>query len=256
MTPKYDPRRLVGAGRDGGYVLALGSLLILPLVAFVGLAVDLGAWTTRAEHIKQVATSSALSGSSYMPVEADAETQAILTASKNGFVDGVDGITVTADAFNGNRVRVMIRDDNVDQFFTSLFIGSTAIERTSTAEFIKPVPMGSPKNFLGTHKEMPGAADDENFRLAVQGYCSRREHGDRITAFSDSNGSSNDNNPNPGFEGCDPGAGGQGDVRENPEYTADGYFYGIEFLADQPGATYKVALRDAAYCPTGGGSID
>ncbi|MCP4304255.1 MAG: hypothetical protein GY788_05100, partial [bacterium] len=108
----------------------------------------------------------------------------------------------------------------------------------------------------GTHKEMPGAADDENFRLAVQGYCSRREHGDRITPFSDSNGSSNDNNPNSGFEGCDPGAGGQGDVRENPEYTADGYFYGIEFLADQPGATYKVALRDAAYCPTGGGSID
>ncbi len=236
--------------RDAGYVLALGALLILPLVAFVGLAVDLGAWTTRAEQIKQASAASALSGASYMPSTGTAESQAILTAAKNGFVDGADGITVTARAYNGNRVEVTIRDDNVDQFFTSLFIGQTAIERTSTAEFIKPVPMGSPKNFLGTDDEMPAAADQENFFLAIQGYCSRREHGDRIAPFSDSNGSAADSAAN-GFEGCDPGAGGQLNVRENPEYTADGYFYGIEFKTGQPGAAYNVAVRDAAFCGSG-----
>jgi Flp pilus assembly protein TadG len=69
---------------DAGYVLALTTLLLLPLLAFVGFAVDLGAWHARAAQLQGVAEAAALAGVTRLPSEAAARTEVLEVAARNG----------------------------------------------------------------------------------------------------------------------------------------------------------------------------
>ncbi|MEZ5144369.1 MAG: pilus assembly protein TadG-related protein [Acidimicrobiales bacterium] len=240
-----DRGRNAGLTDDGGYVLALTALLMLPLLAFTGYAVDLGAWYARAGQIQRAADASALAGARYMPNFGRAEPAAREVATKNGFTDNpAAGISVQVQAVaaNPSQLKVVIQDDRVGQYFSKLFRSNVTISRPATAELIRPIPMGSPRNFLGTGDRIAASTGvRDNYWLSVSGYCARREMGDRMTPRSDANGGDSSGGV---FQGCVPGVNG---VVANPEYTADGYFYAIEFSGAGSGSWYT-QLYDAPHC--------
>lgn len=242
---------------DQGWVLAFTALMILPIMAFTGFAVDLGAWYARAAQIQRATDSAALAGARYMPNYLQGRDAAIETATRNGFTNGVNGNTVSVTGIPGQstRLRVSIDDTGVDQFFSTLFRSNVSIARDSVGEIVQPIPMGSPKNFLGTGNSNPNGPHRENFQLAVQGYCSRNEHGDRITPRVDANGGSSgmtstgDTAWQSNFANCTPGAASNpsGNVVENPYYSADGYFFGVQ--SPVPTASnWTLQVYDAPHC--------
>ncbi|HET8896063.1 MAG TPA: pilus assembly protein TadG-related protein, partial [Protaetiibacter sp.] len=64
-----DRRSRLTAARDGGYVIALTAMLMLPLMAFTGLAVDLGAWYARAAQIQRTTDAASLAGVAFLPID-------------------------------------------------------------------------------------------------------------------------------------------------------------------------------------------
>jgi hypothetical protein len=244
---------------DRGYVIAISALMLLPLLAFTGYAIDLGAWYGRAAQLQQIADAAALAGAVRLPLDAEASKAAVAVLTKNGICTAATTTTCTvADpnwevtmarvAGSNTRYRVEIRDRTVDQYFSSAVRDQPVdIARAATAERIKPVPMGSPRNFLGTNRSpfTPNSgtfAGSDNFWLSVSGYCAKQEHGDRLTPFADRNGKQWNNATRP--HSCNPGT---RNVIQNREYTADGYFYAIEFPRNLSGS-YAIQLFDAAHC--------
>jgi hypothetical protein len=236
-----------GSGRmvgERGYVIALTALLILPLMAFTGLAVDLGSWFAYAAKMKQASDAAALAGARYMPDYAKAQTAALTVAKQNGFDPAATpNITINTTKLDDTKLSVDINDNKTPQFFTKLFRTSETIDRSSKAELLRPIPMGSPRNFIGTNTGMPSPWT-ENFSLNVSGYCSPKEQGDRLTPFSDY---SFQGGP---FQGCVPGSNG---VVNNAEYTPDGYFYVVEMPATFAGtSTLNIQVQGGAWCSSTG----
>ena len=237
---------------DSGVTIALVALLLIPMLAAAALAVDLGGWYARASEIQRTADAAALAGVTYLPQGIDeASAEALGVAARNGYVDGVDGVVVTATDVGQNRLRVSITKPGVQQSVSSIFRDDVTVTRVSTAEYVQPVPMGSPRNYLGTFRTQGSglsdpaqgisAANQENFWLSVSGYCARREHGDRITPRTDSQGGGS-------FDSCVPSGGaGSSSVIANPEWTADGYFYAVEFEEDYVGQP-RIEIFDAPHC--------
>jgi Flp pilus assembly protein TadG len=233
-----------GTRADQGYVLILTALLMLPLLAITGLAVDLGAWYARAAAIQRAADAAALAGVVYLPDYGRASTVAADIASDNGFTTGVDGITVAISQVTGStaQLQVTITDGSAAQFFSDPFTDNVTISRSSTAEYVKPVPMGSPKNFLGTGDTMSGS-NQENFWLAMSGGCSSKEQGDLIATRTDANFTSTSNPPTgSNWASCT-----GGNTISNVNYSADGYFYAVE-LPQAISGNVTIQIYDPAFC--------
>ena len=222
-TPRRARRRHMKG--EEGYVLVLTALLLLPLLAVTGLAVDLGAWYARAAAIQRAADAAALAGVVYLPDMGAATTRAEAIASANGFTESADiNVEVTQIGGSDAKLQVSITDNSAEQFFTGTFTSNVDITRSSTAEYVRPVPMGSPKNFLGTGDRLTGA-NRENYWLAISGGCSSKEQGDLVATKTDANYSSGANPPsNPSWASCT-----GGNTITNTNYSADGYFYAVEF---------------------------
>lgn len=244
MLNSVEHRRATG---DRGVTIALVALVLVPLLAAAALAVDLGGWYARASEIQRSADAAALAGVTYLPQGiGQARAEAARVATRNGYTDGVNGVTVTVTDIGLNRLRVTITEPGVQQSISQMFRDDVTVTRSSTAEYIQPVPMGSPRNYLGTYRSPSPAATgiaplfQENFWLSVSGYCARREHGDRITPRTDSNGGS--------FQSCVPSGGsGASSVIANPEFRDAGYFYAVEFKADYTGIA-SIEVFDAPHC--------
>jgi Flp pilus assembly protein TadG len=233
--------RLGRTSRDAGYILAMTALLLLPLLAFTGLAVDLGSWYARAAQIQRTTDAAALAGVAFLPLdEGDAIDAAIEVARQNGFVDGVGDISVSAVPLVGDRMQVVITDNTVTQYFTSMFRPTVSVSRSSTAEYVPPIRMGSPRNFLGTGdlsysaSGLPSGTIKENFMLAVNGRCDRGEDGDlRLSEYVGNNGT-----------GC------SGTL--STTYLSTGYAYGVTVNAGYSAGPLVVEVFDAALCKSGG----
>jgi Flp pilus assembly protein TadG len=220
---------------ERGFVLIATAALVTTLCLFAGLAIDFGSWYVRAAEIKRATDAAALAGVVWMPEFDSAEAAALATAARNGFVDGQDGISVSVLAVpnNNRQLRVTITDSNVDQFFSRLVVKSQSITRDSTAEYVLPVPLGSPRNTFGTDQLLPGTSTDEYFWAAVNGYCAGHESGDeklaRYESYSQSTGSTQCNNGSP----------------ESDNYDPDGYLYAINL--PQNAQSLKLEVYDPAY---------
>lgn len=238
-------------------MIALTALLLIPLTVVTAFAVDLGSWQSRAAELQRTADAAALAGVVELPNVTLATSAARAVAAANGFDHNssrydVTVTQVTAAGGNSARLRVTIIDTDVDRYFSGVVMSDFSIERQATAEFIKPVKMGSPKNFLGTGQLLSGA-NRENFWLAISGYCASREQGERIATVSDGNFPTTSNPPSGGGWGsCTPGAdGGPSYVERNPEYDADGYFYALNLRQNYSG-TINVDIYDPGFCSSGG----
>ena len=160
------------AANDAGFAIAMVSLLLIPLIGFMALAIDVGAWYTQATRVQRAADAAALSSVVWMPNQTQAEIVAAETMAKHGidfseqFEHPTNGTTdrweLTVEPVPGNafQVRILLVDNNAPVFFGGLFVDNVDISRQAIAEFVKPIPMGSRSNGIGIQCDANGSPGD------------------------------------------------------------------------------------------------
>lgn len=220
-------KRSVSGGKDDGFAIAMVSLLLIPLIGFMALAIDVGSWYTQATRVQRAVDAAALSSVVWMPNLANAETVAIETMAKHGidftetFEHPTNGpmprwdLTVEPVPSNSFQVRVVLADNNAPIYFGGLFVDNVEITRQAIAEFVKPIPMGSRSNGIGVQCDArdvtqgnPGG-DNEcdnvpqgGFFLEAFGPATHHANGDAFLSkclwgsFNTGSGSCGTDNPN------------------------------------------------------------
>lgn len=220
-------------GGEGGFVMVFIALILTVMLVFAAFTIDFGSWYTRSAELKRAADAAALAGVVWMPEFDQAQQYALATAAKNGFVNGQNNIVVSVDDIpnNNRQLKVTITDTKAKQFFSRLLTQKQYISRSSIAEYVMPVPLGSPKNTFGTGNLL-SSPDTENFWAAVSGYCSGHESGDkklsRYESYSQSNNSCNNGSPS-----------------NDDDYDASGYLYAVDLPANT--SSLKLDVYDAEY---------
>lgn len=118
----------------------------------VGLAIDVGSWYNKGSDIQKAADAAALAGVVWLPDTNSAKTNALAAAERNGFKDGVGGVSITVERVvnEARRLRVRITNSGVGSFFYGGLGGDDIdMSRQATAEYVLPVPLGSPQNQFG-----------------------------------------------------------------------------------------------------------
>ena len=228
-------------GRDErGQTIVVTALMLVVLFGFFGLVADVGWLQLNIVRAQRAADAAALAGAPYLPGNlAGAVNAALNEASKNGFTNGVNGVSVVAtqDGVNPNLLSVSV-SGSVRTYAARLFgVNSFPTSRLARAEFILPVPMGSPQAYYGIYK-----------------LCT---NGGTCTAVNDPGGTVL---PTQGFWGAVityGGNRGNGDLYStrnngamlNTYYDANGYQYLVDFPVGTTGGLVRVF--DAPYCATG-----
>lgn len=221
--------------REKGYVLAIMTLLMIPLFAMTGFAIDVGAWYYQASRLQRTADAAALAGVVYQPDLFKATAVAKQVAAANGFTDGVDGITVDVINVNNSRLTVQITDSDAARYVTQIVDDSPVkIVRQSTAEYVKPVPLGSPSAVYGNS---PGAGAQPNFWASIGGPFLDYEGGDPYATKCLSKPP--DSDPLGSLER------GNSCTTTNPDYRPEGYRFAVDVPAWAVGRTLTVELYDA-----------
>lgn len=150
--------RLRQRPRDGGYVAVMVALLMTVFMAMAALTVDVGHWYMVGAQAQKAADAAALAGAPNLPGK---PSEAFATAQdlsrRNGFANGAQATVVTtAVDSQPTRLRVTV-DREVDNFFGSLFgIPTSTVRRTAVADYVGPLPMGSPCNEFGNDPDATG----------------------------------------------------------------------------------------------------
>jgi Flp pilus assembly protein TadG len=254
------PRRVFGMWRDErGQGFIMVALMLTALLGFVGIVIDVGWYEVNLVRVQRAADAAALAGVVYLPGNLPGGvTAAKAESAKNGFTDGAPGITVTADKDSGNpKIMLTSVTAPVQTYFARLFgVTSFTASRRARAEFILPVPMGSPENYYGINvlcrnsdsppacPQVPDAAYGGNlsplgFFGGVEMKGGDRSNGDAYSPYY---------NSATGVGGLNVATATNG----NTGYDANGYNYIAEFPAGTSNG--KVWLYDPIFCATGGQS--
>jgi Flp pilus assembly protein TadG len=226
-------------GGERGFVTVFVALTLTVLLIFAAFTVDFGSWYARSAQLKRAADAAALAGVVWMPEFTEAQDAAVAAAARNGFVNNVNNIKVQVEDVPGNnrQLKVTIADTKAKQFFSRLVTQSQSIGRSSTAEYVLPVPLGSPENAFGTgNLSLTGQATTQNFWAAINGYCAGRESGDPRSAFWESYTNSNGN-------GCNNSS------DQSDTYTPDGYLYAIDVPTS--GQSLNIQVYDGSFNTSG-----
>ncbi len=206
---------------DRAAAIVLLSAMMVVLIGLAAFAVDLGWLWVNASRVQNAADAAALSGVTHLPSDAAAaQASAEAAARANGYpIGGVNSMSTTV--LQDNRLKVTLTT-SVDTFFLRVFgQDSVTISRDATAQYILPVPLGSPFSSFG--------ANTHNFWGAIQGQYVHREHGDPYSTQCLVGSTSDDSS-------C---------ASANPSYRPDGYYLGVEVA---PGtASLTVQLFDAGF---------
>ncbi|MEY2404501.1 MAG: hypothetical protein QOD38_2052 [Acidimicrobiaceae bacterium] len=231
MTPSRLRRRR--AQGDDGFILATFGLFLVAMMIIAAFAIDVGGWYARAAQLQRGADAAALAGVVWMPDYTTASSVAQTAAAKNGFTNGSNNITVTVSTVIGNshELKVTITDGNAPRYFSQFVINNQTITKSATAEYVLPLPLGSPKNTFGSGDIQSGSGA-ENFWAAVNGYCAGRESGDKLLGGLDQS-----------FINSAYTCSG---VTPTPAYKPEGYYYTIDVLPGSSG-NLNVWLFDPAF---------
>jgi hypothetical protein len=142
-----------GEPRSAGQIIVILAMSIFVLMGMVALVVDVSWYWVNSLRVQRTADAAALAGVVYLPGSpSDAFAVAKLEASKNGYTDLVSSVSITTvqdPPGNGRRLNVTVSAP-LNTFFMRIFgINQIPIVRTGKAEFVLPVPMGSPENYYG-----------------------------------------------------------------------------------------------------------
>ncbi len=149
-----EPPRPPGSGhrRERGQVVVIfaGAMLLFTLLCAA--VIDLSWYWTNNLRMQRAADAAALAGVVFLPGDpASAVSVARQEATKNGYTNGVGGYSVVPvqDPSNPRRLRVTIAGRVNTYFARVVGIDSFPASRISKAEYVLPVPMGSPENYYG-----------------------------------------------------------------------------------------------------------
>jgi Flp pilus assembly protein TadG len=227
-------------GAERGFFMVWFALLFVTLLGFAGLALEYNRWQNISTRTQKAADAAALAGAVFLPDNLpQAQTTAKSTASKNGYTDGVAGVTITAaKARLPNQLKVTITVPTKNPWGGIVGYGNTTIARTAVAEYQLPQNLGSPENRYGNNPESPPAGGQPQFWGNIFGPASVKGKGDAYQAALCGGGV--DNCPSGGT---------------NADYDPNGYFYGIEVPAGSTGAL-NVQVFDPAYVQVGDNCTD
>ena len=229
---------------ESGVTLPLVALMMVTLLGIASFAVDLGWFYLNASRIQRAADASALAGVIHMPnAPATASTVAHEIAQTNGYEDlGIPGTypTVVASGVvsQPTQLRVTVTDE-VPTFFLKVFgMSSQVITRTAQAEFVPPLPMGSPFNQFGNSCDpaQAGCPAQANFWANIHG-----RYTDTIMGDAFSSACRGDNV----FPCATANATFRNDTDNRP-----GYLYGIEAAGN---STFTVEFNDVMFRNVSGG---
>lgn len=215
-------------------VLVWFALMLVMLIGFAGFAVDLSNWWLQAERLQRAADAGAHAGVVFLPADLPtARSTARTEMAKNGYTTtgtGANGTATISQEPNPNRLRVSLTTTVPSYFVQLLGVDEVTLTREAVAEYVAPVPMGSPENRLGNDPEI---GYNPQLWSMVGGPKSDKEWGDRYQAKVCSSGVS----------GC------TGTVSD--EYAQDGYLYSIETKSPPAGQSLKVQVYDPAFVDIG-----
>ena len=148
--PASAPRR-----RSRGQVIVIFAGAMLAFMGLMAIVIDVSWYWTNTLRVQRAADAAALAGVVWLPdnfsgAAPNAQTTALAEAQKNGYIPG-GGTTINMSQDPNNDRRLIVTVNTTVQSFFARVIGvsSFPISRTSKAEFILPVPMGSPQNYYG-----------------------------------------------------------------------------------------------------------
>lgn len=228
------------ATTDRGYVLAMMGLLIVPLIAMTAFAVDLGAWYAQGTKMQRTVDAAALAGVVFLPDQTKATAAANSVITANGF----SGAATIGFPAGGQRMQVSITR-SAKQYFSKLFVSSESLTKSATAEFNKPVPLGSPANIAGNNIIDPATCPQSQpsqtapcgpqpmLWQAIQGPYETHANGDAYATLCGRGVSA-------------PGSCGTVASPSNTQYHPNGYQFAIEVAAADVGKPMTVRVYDAA----------
>lgn len=195
-------RSVFGREAEHGAALVWVAGSLVALLAMTALAVDLGWYYLNAARLQRAADAAALAGVVHLPAStANAATDAENAARANDFA----GATLTPQVISDNRYQITLAADVPTFFATVVGIDSLPLSRTATAEYVKPVPMGSPFSSFGY-----GYDSSQNFWAAINAPYTAKEQGD------------------PYMSRCVTATSGACNPSSNPTYRSTGYYYAVE----------------------------
>jgi hypothetical protein len=241
--------------RQAGQLIPMFGLAIFVLIGMMAIVIDVSWYWSNTLKVQRAADAAALAGAVWLPGNTtSAYSTARQEATKNGYTAG-GGVTVTPiqdsltpGGTNPNQLDVTVSAP-VKTFFMRIF-GMTQITatRTSKAEYIQPVPMGSPLNYYGVYQDCKvsgssiactpipeatgaGTLASQGFFGAIEGQGADRQTGDAYATGY---------NPDP---------------TANAQYDVHGYDYVVNVAADGS----DVYIYDPTFCATtsgpGGGHL-
>ncbi len=225
--------KLERLAEDAGAVLPLVTMALVVLIGMAAFATDLGWMYVNSSRVQRAAEASALSSVVELPADVAAATAVALDiADKNGYLPDLDTFVVVdpqPDGFD-TRMRVEITD-TIDLFFLSIFgMDTQTITRESTAEYLPPLPLGSPSSQFGNScdPDQPGCSGQPNFWANIHGRDTNTRMGDAYSSR------------------CSVSSGPSGNVNcdINPDYRPAGYLYGIEANG---GSAFAVEFNDIEF---------
>ena len=163
---------------QSGYILPATALLLIPMVVFMALAVDVAGWTVQANRVQSAADASSLAGAALLPDQPDATAAAIEIAAANGYVDGVDGVSVNVTFPSVSLIQVEITGP-ADRYFSNIVTDTPMdVTRVAEATSLAPVGFGSPTNVLGFGPYSLDGIQASNYWLLEGNDCTPAEFGD------------------------------------------------------------------------------
>ncbi len=201
---------------ERGATLVWLALTLVALIGFSAFAVDLGWVLLNRSRLQTAADSAALAGVVNLPADpAQAVDDAQLATGANGFPVG-PVTAMNTDIIASNSFQV-----DLTTSVEVLGFSTMDVARSATAEYIKPVRLGSPNNQFGG----PG----ENFWAAINGRYTEVKQGDPYASLCIEHAENS-----PGCSGA-----------TNDDYREDGYYYAVE--VDEGSTSLSVDFYDGGH---------
>ena len=217
------------------------ALMLIVLLGFAGFAVDMSNWWFQAERLQRAADAGAHAGVVFLPADLPrATTTARAESAKNGYTTtgaSANSTMVVSQEPNPNRLRVKITTEVPTYFVGLLGVESVELSREAVAEYISPVPMGSPENRLGNDPEI---GYNPQLWSMVGGPNSYKHWGDRYQAKRCKLSS-------PHIESECTSSGNP----QNKDYATDGYMYAVEVTQKVAGQPLRIQVYDPAFVDIG-----
>jgi hypothetical protein len=235
-------RRSLRRSNEGGYVLPLTALMLIPLLAFTAFAVDLGAWYAQSTKMQRAVDNAALAGVVWLPDQTAAKNAATAVLQSNGYTGQADFTFPSG----GQQMKVSISRSG-QQYFSQMFTGKPSLSRAATAEFNKPVPLGSPASSAGNiindvsqcaqfqPTQTAPCGPQPMLWQAIQGPYEVHGNGDAYATLCRRGDSASQ---------CAVSSNKPSSPR-NPDYDPDGYDYAIDVPASAVGTPVTVQVWDA-----------